>query len=361
MADEEELATLVILATVFISELEQASHEAEIAALTEYFATSAEKRARRKLRKRKAPAEHHTPPGERRPAGTGKRQARGRTYLLSHEGDVNYHHLTGLTAAKFDQLFQEMRPALQRGRTTVEGPRNGIARSWTEHSRLFMALHWLRHYPTLQCLSTMFGGSVSSISREIWDTVVKLYCHLAHRLSSWPDDATMPTASFARAVGAIDCTSHLRWRVHPWSCEWYRGDVHAHFITSQLICALSGRIWDVRLGLGHNNDQGMFNRTEVGDLLARRDIVLLGDGGYYDPRVITPTDAPNGVNASAWGKAHAGYRSVVEQDFSLVHFWKASGGVFRQSPELQQMVIQVIYSLVSFKYEERPLRILPDH
>lgn len=354
MTDEEELAAFIVLATTMLGELEDAMHDTEVLALSELFATKSEKRLRRKVRKRRQREQHVTPPGERRPSGTGKRQARNRTYVLHRGEDPNYAHLTGVSAAQFEELLQHMSPHLRQTRADAERTSHkGIAHSWTEHTRLFMTLHWLRHYPTLACLANMFGGSQASVSRELWDTIIKLFCHF--RTISWPDDDDELPA-FAKAIGAIDCTSHLRWRVHPWSCEWYRGDVHAHFITSQLVCALSGRIWDVRLGLGHNNDQGMFVRTGTDEELRRRDIWLLGDGGYVDARVVCPGDAPDNVNSCTWRQRHAGFRSVVEQDFSLVHLWQASGGVFRQQPELQEMVIQVIYALVSFKYRDWPLR-----
>ena len=46
---------------------------------------------------------------------------------------------------------------------------------------------------------------------------------------------------------------------------------------------------------------------------------------------------------------HSGYRSVIEQAFSLVHFYAAATSKFRASPELQEMVLAIIYALVARK------------
>jgi len=351
MEAEEELAMLLLCASAVLTELEDAVDDASLLAAQQLVESRFQKRVARKLRKRKPLGQHVTPPGERRPAGTGKRQRRNYSYIEHHAEDIDYHYQTGLPAAKFEELLELMRPALGRGRSSTERTAKGITRSWTIHTRLYMTLHWLRHYPTFEQLVTMFGGHKSTVSREVRDTILKMFVTL--RRISWPDG--QPPAIFGSASGAIDCTSHLRWRVHPWSCTLYRRDVSAHFLSSQLVCALSGRPWDVRIGLGHNNDQGIFNRTNIAQELRDRDITLLGDGGYSDNRVICPDDTPEDAPVG-WKRKHAGYRSVVEQDFALLHFWKASGGVFRQDPELQEMVINVIYQLVAFKQEERPLR-----
>ena len=51
-----------------------------------------------------------------------------------------------------------------------------------------------------------------------------------------------------------------------------------------------------------------------------------------------------------------GLRSVVEQIFSHVRLWRAADAKFKQSPELQEMVLLVIYSLVQLKNRTSPPR-----
>jgi len=51
----------------------------------------------------------------------------------------------------------------------------------------------------------------------------------------WPL-ATQP--GFEGVVGAIDCTSHFRCRVHPRQGDYYRGDKGGHFLTAQVMFIL---------------------------------------------------------------------------------------------------------------------------
>jgi hypothetical protein len=106
------------------------------------------------------------------------------------------------------------------------------------------------------------------------------------------------------------------------------------------------------LAPGHNNDQGMLHITGIErtilDQLATR---LLADKGYTSDAVVRPDDV-----AGRLREQHAGYRSVVEQAFALVHLYAAATLKFRASPELQEMVLIIIYALVASKIELVPLR-----
>lgn len=307
------------------------------------------KRAHRKLRKRLAAP---TPHGQRRRPGPNvghKGQAR-RVAACADENRVAYYTDTGLTAAKFQYVYGLVETALCSAQSSLAG--RVISKTWTTHSQLYIVLTWLRHNEYYHLLAQRFGGTPATISRLIWFVIPKLYVALRNHIF-WPDGEV--PAPFAGCAGAIDCTTHLRWRVHPWSCEFYRGDVHAHFLTAQLCCALSGSLWDVQLGLGHNNDQAMFNATGTAEILDELQINLLADGGYTGVRLVTPTD-PEWCTAAGWSKQHAAFRSVVEQNFALVHLFQVAGGIFRQSPELQELALLCVYALVFIKCRDSPLR-----
>jgi len=291
-----------------------------------------------------------TPRGLRRPTGTGKRQARNVSLI---DDDLDLLADTGLTVDLFTQLYNRILPRLTAPRVTADGSkRRYIARTWTPMSRLYLVLRWLRHLESYRRIAHDMGGTAATVSRELWDTIPKLYVLLRNdiRLPTAQHVAGLPV--FLTATGAIDCTSHLRNRVHPWSTEHYRGDKHAHFITAQLTCALSGSMWDVALGPGHNNDQAMLHITGIErtiiDQLATR---LLADKGYTSDAVVRPDDVAGLLRVQ-----HAGYRSVVEQAFALVHLYAAATFKFRASPELQEMVLIIIYALVASKIELVPLR-----
>jgi hypothetical protein len=71
---------------------------------------------------------------------------------------------------------------------------------------------------------------------------------------------------FERVSGAIDGAAHPRNRVHPNQAEWYRKD--KGFCTAALVtCSLNGVIIHVALYKGHNNDQGMFNKSPIAGTL----------------------------------------------------------------------------------------------
>lgn len=307
-------------------------------------------RKNRKLLPRSRPA---TPHGLRRPAGTGKQQYRNVSLL---DGDTNFLEDTGLTVDLFQALYQRMLPALTAPRVTANGPKKRyIARTWAPMTRLYIVLRWLRTMDSYRRIAKDMGGSAATVSREIWDTIPKLYVVLRNdiHLPTQQQVAGMPLVF--TASGAIDCTTHLRNRVHPWSTEYYRGDKHAHFITAQLICSLEGKMWDVALGPGHNNDQNMLHITEAEQtILHQLATRLLADKGYTSDAVVRPDD----LNDPELCERHAAYRSVVEQAFALVHLYAAATLKFRASPELQEMVLIIIYALVASKIQIVPLRTL---
>lgn len=352
---EPEFAALLATLLLVVTSLLMVEHDelSARAARADARSDKRAKRAQRKLRKRKRP-EEALPPGERRPAGTGKRQVRGRAHLLENT-DVDIHHDTGLLAAEFEYVFSLVDERLSTA--PLASPNASFCQSnFTSRSILYIVLRWLRHYDSLVELAHKFGGSAASMSRLINGALPILYVALRDQIH-WPD-GNVPSV-FGDCVGAIDCTSHLRWRVHPHSCEYYRGDVHQHFLTAQLICGVTGPLWDVQLGLGHNNDQTMFNVTGVREELFRREQRLLADSGYTGFSLVTPGDITMAGLGPQFRKQHAGFRSVVEQNFAYVHMFMAAGGVFRQSPELQQLALLVIYSLVFIKFRDTPLRTIP--
>jgi hypothetical protein len=95
------------------------------------------------------------------------------------------------------------------------------------------------------------------------------------------------------AIGCIDCTAHLRTRVHPRQVEWYHHDkglffgitVLMHFlgfnILAQVIVGYDYTIFQVTLHMGHNNDPGAFNISGVCSFVEEQNTKLLADGGTF--------------------------------------------------------------------------------
>lgn len=313
-----------------------------------------------------------TPPGERRPAGTGRKQSRGLEYHPPRGGPIDYFLLTGLHQDQFEWLYRLMEQRLLDPREGANGAKKRyIMRSWNPRTRLLLLLHWLKDYPSYRKLANDFGASASTVHHEIRDLLPKL-CEALQGIIAWPQ--APPDAVFLNASGAIDCSSHYRNRVHPFECEYYRGDVHAHFLTAQLVCSLRGQLWDLQLGqgtvsffffffpllslfsslivLGHNNDRGMVTLTDLENHLQQIGVVLLADSGYTgSDNICVINEMPDVFRAQ-----HAAYRSVVEQCFARVRLWRAADATFVQSPEMQELVLLVVYALVQLKNDASALR-----
>jgi hypothetical protein len=68
--------------------------------------------------------------------------------------------------------------------------------------------------------------------------------------------------------------------VHPRQDAFYRWDKKSHFLASQVIVDHLGYLLRVVIGRGHNNDQGMFNLSDVESMLVDKKVSLLTDLGY---------------------------------------------------------------------------------
>ena len=117
----------------------------------------------------------------------------------------------------------------------------------------------------------------STVQRELRAILPILFTCVKGAIQ-WPLE--MPVPSFFNCVRAIDCTPHFQKRVHSGSLEYYRGDYKDYFFTVQIVVRLEGKLWSVHIGLGHNNDMNMYQRSRVGQLLAGENVSLLADRGY---------------------------------------------------------------------------------
>jgi hypothetical protein len=166
-------------------------------------------------------------------------QQRKRTYQPARTSEFDIHENTGLFKEEFDKLFDTVRERLESPRTG----RRRIAVSWTTEARLLLALQYLRQYPSLTLLAQLYGSTRGTICRELHHSIPILLSAVSQRsrsLINFPSPRQLPHyPTFLGSPGVIDCTSHFRWRVHPWSCEWYRGDKHAHFFTAQVVRSLN--------------------------------------------------------------------------------------------------------------------------
>jgi len=224
----------------------------------------------------------------------------------------------------------------------------------TPASRLFMALVWLRRGCKFQTLAEDFNVSRSTVSRELRHIMPILFCNIKH--IKWPECFDSLEHAFEHVVGAIDCSSHFRWRVHPGQVDYYRGDKHAHFLSAEVVCSLDGNIWQVILALGHNNDRGVFKERGTKEFVEEKHIKLLADRGYSHANLVTPQDD---LKSESWNNVQKGLRSVVESVFARVHIYAITSpnNKFKLSPEMQQLVLIVCYNLSQIMIEQFPIRV----
>lgn len=165
---------------------------------------------------------------------------------------------TGVFPDTFLSLYNKIHPSLVEPR----GKLIGKHRTKTKlHSmdRLMLALEFLRSYPSYSILSRTYGVSKSFISKEIKHVLPKLYLVIQNETKI--DWSPSPLIGLDGAIGAVDCSTHYRHRVHPGQANYYRFDKHGFFLTAQLVCGLDGRMFSLDIGLGHNNDSGMLILT----------------------------------------------------------------------------------------------------
>ena len=104
---------------------------------------------------------------------------------------------------------------------------------------------------------------------------------------------------------------------------------------------------NVTFALGHNNDQGVLLLTETDQLLHKHRIKFLGDGGYHHSRIVTPESVPILMEQQQKDE-----RSVVEVVIGLGKGFAIAADKCRQSPELHQYALSVVYQLVQLKMNE---------
>ena len=120
-----------------------------------------------------------------------------------------------------------------------------------------MILSWFRSGFSLRSLANQWNTSVMFCFREIRHIIPILLQKIkVIRLFDEKFLKAFPYQLDEHPVhGALDCTIHRRDRVHPGQYKYYRSDNHCHFLTSQVIVALSGLYAHVAISNGHNNDQ----------------------------------------------------------------------------------------------------------
>lgn len=246
----------------------------------------------------------------------------------------------GVEVEQFNEFLALVRPDLEKPRSGHKQNRPSLSPA----HRLMLVLHWIRKYLDYHSLGLIYGISESSICREIKYLLPILYSRLNF---TRPLSKTGP--QMKGCIGIIDCTPHIRDRVHPRSMDYYRGDKKYFFLTTQLVSHLDGYPADIVVALGHNNDQALFKISKMDEFLEQNRIDLLADRGYTHHRLVN-----NSFNI--WDDNCGSARVVIENTFALVKKFKALRCRFVQGPEMQACTIIVGFEIAANTLKYYPLR-----
>lgn len=255
--------------------------------------------------------------------------------------DFDMYKQTGLLSKEFLRI-------VDRVKDDVSKPREG-AKTSQEHpnslvveSRVALVISLLRRgQDSSDSICKEYGVSPAYLTREFRHSIPILAsrCTFIPPTIDWPKEHP-----FERVVGAVDCTSHYRVRVHPHQIDYYRGDKKGFFLSAQVVTDLKGQILDVTIFPGRVVDQTAFRNSSIHDQLIKEDKFLLADAGYHYRHLVTPlADA-----GQEWNNVQKALRSVIEHLNSCTHCFRyASQRIRGHSPELQAFALLVIYQLVA--------------
>jgi hypothetical protein len=258
--------------------------------------------------------------------------------------DFDIYIETGMIEDEFERLYQNLKNHLRMDRRAA---RRNAKHRLSPRVRLLMVLHYLREHPKYRILSQKFNISPTLSHREVRYLLPKIYVSLQGEIR-WPDQLYL---GWEGVSGAVDCTHHPRTRVHPFQADYYRRD-KGFMLLSQVVCGLEGRLYQVDLLTGHNNDSGAFNITGLKSFLIQNQIRLLADSGYSHHLLETPND----LQPKSTNMYQKGLRSIVEAVIGLVKNWRITSTVFRGSPEFQTVAVLTCFQLTAMRLNHSPLR-----
>jgi hypothetical protein len=134
-----------------------------------------------------------------------------------------------VTLAKFDitvetsltiDQFESLHDYLVGKMSLVRDGKRAVRTTLSTRVRLLMALHWLREKPKFRILAQKFHVSIATAYRDVVFFLPKLVV-ASRGAISWPN---LVMQGWEGTVGSLDCTAHLRTRVHPRQAEFYRRD-----------------------------------------------------------------------------------------------------------------------------------------
>jgi hypothetical protein len=283
-----------------------------------------------------------------------------------------FRAMTGLTVAAFDQLLPELRAAFAAARRhRLDRPNRQRALGGGDDfdlgvdDQFLLAIVWLRHYPTQECLGYLFGVSDSTAKRAV-DRCLPLLEQSGRDTMRLPD----PGRGHRRDLPAllketpalaviVDTFEQRTQRPTRRQRAYYSGKKKAHTLKSQVAIDEDGHVVDVGPSRpGRWADLKVFRRSGLVGKLIRAGVGALGDLGYIgidgvSPRLhgATPRRKPRGKGRPPedrrYNRAFARRRIRVEHGINRLRRYQALSQVDRHHRRQHTARVRAVAGLVN--------------
>ena len=289
-----------------------------------------------------------------------------------------FRAMTGLTVAAFDAMLPELLAAFHAGRRQRldrPGRRRAFGGGDTfdlgPADQFLLAVVWLRHYPTQECLGYLFGVSDSSALRAVRRCLPALEAQgkdtmrlpdpgrgrrkdLPALLRDTPDLAVI-----------VDTFEQRTQRPRRSQRAYYSGKKKAHTLKSQVAVDEDGRIVDVGESRpGRWADLKVFKRSGLAGKLVRAGVGVLGDLAYVGigevhPKLrgASPRRKPRGRERPAadrrYNRAFARRRIRVEHGLARLRRYQALSQVDRHRRTGHAARVRAVAGLVNRMLDQK--------
>lgn len=263
-----------------------------------------------------------------------------------------FFRITGETPESLGRIADDLFPILLSRR---RNPRRYRRFRLTVRNRLMMTLMWLRQYPRLDLLATLFNVSKSIISKDLYFIIPVLWRYF-HAEIRWPAieewlhmQGTWPL--MPNAIAAIDGTlTEINIPLVEPQVDFYSGNGRYHCLSTQIVIDCTGQIRYLQSGfLGRENDAMQYHRMPT---IGPGQELDFPEGFYVLADKIYPNDMPlvtpfrrnqlNGrADGSLFNRVHGSYRVKIEHTISYLKKFASVKGVYRHQRWFMPVVADV--------------------
>jgi hypothetical protein len=289
-----------------------------------------------------------------------------------------FRSMTGLTVEAFDRMLPALLTAFAADRRRRLGRPDrrraqggGDAFDLAVADQFLLAVVWLRHYPTQECLGYLFGVSDSTALRAVRRCLPVLE-RAGKDTMRLPDPGRgrrrdLPallrgTPELAVIVDTFEQRTHRPQRRQR---AYYSGKKKAHTLKSQVAVDEDGRVVDVGpTRPGPWADLKVFKRSGLAGRLARARVGVLGDLAYLGVdglvkglRGAAPRRKPRGQDRPPedrrYNRAFARRRVKVEHSIGRLRRFQALSAVNRHGRQRHEARVRAVAGLVNRMLDQK--------